>query len=284
MTTKEVIAALERGALANRQDPFRVGNLIHLSAPGEVVMTGDLHGHVQNFERLCRYAQLDRHPDRHLILHELLHGGGAAAPDQCESFLLLARAAQLKADFPRQAHFLLSNHEIAQATRSEILKSGQPMVRAVSNAISTTFADKTALVVQALDEFIRSMPLAIRTGNRIWLSHSLPSERHVQHFETPEVFDRQLTIEDLRTNPAVRALTWDRVHSQAGLDELRRRWHVDVFVVGHKPQTEGAAAEYDCLIVLASDHPHGCFLPFRLDEHYDRDALYRLIQPVASIT
>ena len=109
MTTKEIIAAFERGARENRRDPFRDGNLIHLSPPGSVFMTGDLHGNDRNFDRLCRAAQLALHPRRHLILHELLHNTTNQSVDQCDSYLLLARAAQLKIDFPHQVHFLLSN-------------------------------------------------------------------------------------------------------------------------------------------------------------------------------
>lgn len=284
MTTREIIAAFERGAHANRHDPHRVGNLIHLSAPGQVIMTGDLHGNVANFERIVRYTDLENRPNRHLILHEILHGGPAGLPDQCQSYLLLARAAQLKVQFPSQVHFLLSNHEIAQAVRSEVLKSGQAMVRAVNNAIAASFADKSALVQKAMEDFIISMPLAIRTENRIWLSHSLPSASHLEYFEQPQFFDKTLTIDDLTTDPGVHALTWDRVHSRHALERLGGLLHADVFIIGHKPQATGYGTEGDSLIVIASDHPQGCLLPFTLDRNYSRESLLALIQPLASLS
>jgi hypothetical protein len=283
MTTKEIIAAFEHGAVANRQDPCRVGNVIHLPAQGDVIMTGDLHGHVRNFERICAYARLDEHPQRHLVLHELLHGGPGPKHDECESYLLLAQAAALKARFPAQVHFLLSNHESAQAIRGEVLKNGQAMVRAVNNAISTAFTVHSALVQQALQEFIISMPLVVRTANRIWLSHTLPSERHVEYFEDPHCLDKPLTLEVLATDPGVRALTWDRAHHQKALDRLRLLWHVDVFVIGHKPEASGARTECDSLIILASDHAHGKFMHFSLGVSYDRDALFDCVLPLAAV-
>jgi len=63
MTTKEIIAAYEQGARANHQNQHRQGNLIHLTAPGEVIMTGDLHGNELNFEKLIRLAQLGQEED-----------------------------------------------------------------------------------------------------------------------------------------------------------------------------------------------------------------------------
>lgn len=282
MTTKEIIAVFENGSRENRRDPFRTGNLIHLMPPGDVIMTGDLHSNTLNFDRLCRRAQLDKHPHRHLILHEILHGSNNQSADQCDSYLLLARAAQLKVRYPHQVHFLLSNHEMAQLARDEILKNGQPMVRAVSTAISVTFAEKSTLVMQALDDFIMSLPLAVRTANRIWMSHSLPSDRHIRAFES-EIFDRELTKEDMKSNPSLRALTWDRGQSPSGLDILQEKWDVDHFIVGHQPQATGCCHLHDRMIILASDHPHGCYLPFELGKKYNQEELFDLIKPLASI-
>ncbi|MBN1845961.1 MAG: hypothetical protein JW810_09775 [Sedimentisphaerales bacterium] len=282
MTTKELIAAFERAARANRLDPWRDGNLIRLPATGSVIMTGDLHGHELNYERLCRAADLAVHRDRHLILHEILHSANTRSPDQCDSYLLLAKAAQLKVEYPGQVHFLLSNHEIAQVTRDEILKAGQAMVRAVTNSIATTFAEKSPLVMQALDDFILSMPLAVRTENRIWMSHSLPSMRHWKTFDE-RIFSRKLTRLDLQNDASLRSLTWDRQQAEAGLEQMARRWQVDHFIVGHQPQSHGCDRRHGRLIVLASDHAHGCYLPFFLDKNYAPEELFGLIKPLASI-
>ena len=40
---------------------------------GQLVMTGDLHGHFRNFDRLKKYANLERTPARHVVLHEMVH-------------------------------------------------------------------------------------------------------------------------------------------------------------------------------------------------------------------
>jgi len=282
MTTKEIIAALEQGALANHQNKHRKGNLIILPAPGEVVMTGDLHGHDKNFEKLLRYADLDNNPQRHLVLHEMLHTAENTSADQCHSYRLLARAAQTKVQFPDQVHVILGNHAIAQRCRDEILKNGQPMVRALNTAISCTFAEKSTLIIQAIDNFIMSMPLAIRTENRIWLSHSLPSQKHINEFDN-NIFDKTITLADLQSNPSLRALTWDRAYTPASLQQLKKLWDVDYFVIGHQPEPNGFSCCHQCLVILASEHSKGCFLPFKLQRSYSPDDFFALIKFIASL-
>jgi len=284
MTSKEIIAILEQAAQANRDDPWRVGNLIELSPPGEVVMTGDLHGHLRNFEKISDYAQLAKHPDRHLVLHELIHGViDPQTPDECHSYELVAQAARLKLEFPGQVHFLMGNHAMAQLTRGEIIKNGRAMVRALMGGVQTTYGPRGHHVLQALDQFILSMPLAVRTANGFWLSHSLPSARHLPTFDD-EIFHKCLTLQDMNTSNSIHAFLWDRRHSADLLAELRQRWGVDLFIVGHQPQAQGWSEPQPGLFVLACDHAHGCFVCCDLGQRYETKDVAREIRRLAAIT
>jgi len=282
MTAKEIIRVFESAAKANRQDRFRQGNVVNLTGPGDVVMTGDLHGNELNFDRLVRYARLDKHPNRHLILHELLHNSLSDSLHECDSYLLVARAAELKVEFPDQVHCLMGNHAMAQATRDEIIKSGKPMVRALATAINSNFSQNARFVTDALDEYILSMPIAARSDNRIWMSHSLPGMRHLKDFDN-DIFQAPITMDLLMTDPSLRALIWDRTHSEKCVEKLRKAWDVDYFIVGHQPQRFGQGRPCRRMIVLASDHTHGCFLPFKLKHRYEQDELYEQIKPLAGI-
>jgi Calcineurin-like phosphoesterase len=282
MTAKDTISAFERATQANREDRCRTGNLIRLKGPGEVIMTGDLHGNNRNFDKLVRFASLADNPQRHLILHELLHGDIADCGALCHSYRLIARAAELKAQYPHRVHYLLGNHAIAQFTNDEVLKGGMAMVRALNAGLLTTFGSSARLVTSAMNQFILSLPIAARTDNRIWMSHSLPSMRKLAGFQK-DIFDKELTGEELHSNPSLRALIWDRVHSPECLKKLGEMWDVDMFIVGHQPQAQGCAQPCSQMIILASDHIHGCFLPFDLGKSYEPDELFAQAKPLASI-
>ena len=69
------IQLCREGAELNRSSRFRIGNVIHLSEPGRVLVAGDLHGNWRNFERIQKLADLDNNPDTYLIMQEIIHGG-----------------------------------------------------------------------------------------------------------------------------------------------------------------------------------------------------------------
>jgi hypothetical protein len=283
MTSKEIIALLEGAIEANSADSFRRGNVINLPASGEVIMTGDLHGNIRNFEKICRFAQLESNPQRHLILHELLHcTENQVRADQCHSYQLVGQVARLKQKFPDRVHILLGNHEMAQVTGGEVLKNGQPMVRSLNAGILATYCENGTIVMDFLKDFILSLPLVARTENRLWLSHSLPTMRHLDNFDN-SIFDKVLTLQDMKDNLSLHALAWDRRHGLKCLEKLSEMWDADIFVVGHQPQAQGCAHEHPQLIILASDHVHGCILPIDLEKKYEAEQLFSLIKPLASI-
>ncbi|MEP0843557.1 MAG: hypothetical protein HRF43_12715, partial [Phycisphaerae bacterium] len=119
------IDTFRRAAELNLTDPVREGSLLCFANYGQVVMTGDMHGHRRNFEKLVKYCALETTPIRHVILHELIHEEPErlGAPDR--SVELLLEAAQWKTFFPEQVHFLQSNHELAQLQNHEITKGGR---------------------------------------------------------------------------------------------------------------------------------------------------------------
>ena len=119
-----VIETFGSAADENASSPYREEQVVNLPAEGEVWMTGDLHDHRRNFEKLVRNADLGNNPHRHLILHEIIHGDHFDANGAEESWLMLFRAAELKCDFPRQVHFLLANHDLAQIHGEGIMKAG----------------------------------------------------------------------------------------------------------------------------------------------------------------
>ncbi len=51
----------------------RAGNQFSLPTL-EVWVTGDLHDHRRNLDKLLHAAKLSSNPSRHLILHEVIHG------------------------------------------------------------------------------------------------------------------------------------------------------------------------------------------------------------------
>lgn len=269
-------------ARLNREDPLLRGSLLAFPNYGQVVMTGDLHGHRRNFEKLKRYCDLERFGARHVMLHELIHEDVTSISAKDTSHELMLDAARWKCEFPDQVHFLLSNHELAQVMRNEISKNGRIVTIAFEESLCDTFGAGSGDVLAAICEFIRSFPLAGRTENRVLLSHSLPGPRELSAFDAG-VLSRVLRDDDFNDGGSAHAMVWGRYHTEGVLNTLRELFDVDYFVCGHQPQETGYDVLHDCMVILASDHNHGVFLPLDLSKPVTLDLLTKNIRPLASV-
>jgi len=277
------IDTFRKAAELNLEDPIRQGSLLCFANYGQVVMTGDLHGHRRNFEKLVRYCRLENTPIRHIILHEMIHEEPQSFGDADRSVELLLDAAKWKTFFPEQVHFLQSNHELAQLQNHQISKGGRIVTDDFDRGVREVFeTENISRLLDAIDEFIASFPLAGRTTNRIFLAHSLPDVQDIEQFN-PRCVDQRPHELDLSEGGPVYQMTWGRRHTPAMLDRLAAAYDVDYFILGHQPQEWGHDVLMDREIILASDHNHGVFLPIDCQKTYNIETLAQRIRPLAGV-
>jgi hypothetical protein len=256
--------------------------LVILPSTGDLVITGDIHGHRRNFERIVAYSDLKQNPDRHLILQEIIHGGAEDNQGGCLSFEVLADAVKLKLDFPNQVHFILANHDTAFISNSDVMKGGKEMNASMRAALKRRFGDGMKAVESAIERFLFSQPLAIKTPNRIWISHSLPSDRMAEKFDFA-IFNRNLKVSDIVRPNSAYLLTWGRGQSVDKLNLYAEKLDVSLFVLGHQVQEMGWSSNNKNLIILDSQHNHGHLLRVELGKEYTIEKLVESLVPIASI-
>lgn len=276
------IDLLKKGMEAHHADKYRRANMVHLPAEGSLILTGDLHGHQRNFEKIASFADLSNHPDRHVLFQEVIHGGPADAQGACLSYRLLYDIVRYKLQFPNNVHVILGNHDTAYINNTEVMKDGREMNRALHMAMAREFQEAVTDVELATKQLLFSQPLALKCENRIWTSHSLPADRLVEKFD-PGILERQLKVNDVVRPGSAYLLTWGRRHSQAMLDRMAELLDCDIFVLGHQPQEQGWSRAGRNLIILDSSHNHGCLLPIDLAQSYTVEQLMESIVPLASV-
>lgn len=277
-----IIDSLYKAAQANRDDAFRTGNMIHLSAEGKLIATGDLHGHCRNFERIKTFADLENNPETHVMLQEIIHGGPENARGGCLSYKLIFDVAEYKLQFPDRVHIIMGNHDLAFVYDNEVIKNGKEMNRSIKAAIDYEFRNDSDDVIKAINRFLFSQPLAVKCENRIWLSHSLPANRFADQFDM-SIFNRPLQQTDAVRPGSAYLLIWGRKHNQQLLDKMAELFDADIFILGHQAQQQGWSQAGENLIVIASDHNHGCLLPIDLSKSYTIAELIDLILPLTAI-
>jgi hypothetical protein len=279
----EVIETFDTAAEENRLSSLRNEQTINLPATGEVWMTGDIHDHRTNFSKLVRHADLADNPNRHLILHELIHGDHYDQSGAEDSWQTLYKAAELKCSYSGQVHFMLANHDLAQIQGEGIMKAGMSVCEAFTAGVKRDFNSQADAVTFAISEFFLSLPLAIRCPHGLFFCHSLPTDAQISEFDFT-VFDRELNGRDYqrRTGP-VYQLIWGRNMSPATVATFTEKVDTKIVITGHQPQDSGYATNGDQHLIIASDHNQGVFLPIDLDKPYQMPDLIDRIQKFVAI-
>ncbi|MFQ5502980.1 MAG: hypothetical protein ACE5EQ_11885, partial [Phycisphaerae bacterium] len=101
-------------------------------------------------------------------------------------------------------------------------------------------------------------------------------------FDT-EIFQQNLTREQIEADRSIFNLVWGRRYTREQIEELAEALEVDLFICGHQPQETGYDVVHDRLIILASDHNHGVFLPFDLSKRHTVDNLVGSIRKFVEI-
>jgi len=282
-SANQVVETLQTAAEENQISSLRDQQVVHLPAEGEVWMTGDIHDHRRNFDKLLKAADLGNNPQRHLILHELIHGEHYDPKGAEDSWQTLYRAAEFKCDFPNQVHFLLANHDLAQIHGEGIMKAGLSVCEAFTAGIMRDFPDGGRDVNIAVTEFLLTLPLAIRTATGLFFCHSLPTDSQMKTFDFT-IFERPLIASDYaRKVGPVYQLIWGRGVTPVGVEMFAEKMQAKLIITGHQPQDTGYAINGEKHLIIASDHNQGVFLPLDLNADYTMDDLVNRIQKFVAL-
>ena len=262
-SAENAVVLMDAATKANRSDAFQTGFLIELPARGEVMITGDLHGHRHNLERIVHLANLPRHRERHLILQELVHELNKEE-EVCRSHRLVEFAARLKATFPGQVHILMGNHEFAEILALDIGKHGRILNMAFDAGGRQLYGEEWPRVREAYERFWTSCPLAVHCENRIFICHSTPQIKKIEKISLDYLRTVSM-IDALKRNSPVFDLLWGRDYREETANRFAEQVDADVLIVGHTPCDEGMAVPNSRHVILDCKDHAGKFLLLPLD-------------------
>jgi hypothetical protein len=245
-----LLRTFEQAIRACRDQPGRRGRLVDLVQPEEVLVAGDLHGNIENFRRLLERSQLAKNPGRHLVLQELIHGPFRYPAGGDKSHQLIDLFAALKCQFPLQVHLLLANHEAAQATGQSIAKSEANLNDIFRQGVQTAYGAHAPAVYAAYESLFAVLPLALRTPNRVFLSHSLPAASRLPSFD-PRVLTQDVSeAVEFQLGGSIRALLWGRDCRPETVAGFLQKVDADWLITGHIPTAKGFDVPNERQIIL----------------------------------
>jgi hypothetical protein len=256
-----ILHTLHRAIQCFRDTPGRRGRVVTLEGADEVLVGGDLHGNLENFRRLLLRADLSRNPRRHLVLQEVVHGPYHYPAGGDKSHQLLDLLAALECQSPRQVHFLLGNHELAQYTGRRVSKGDQDLNQLFREGVGTAYGTRAAEVYALYRELLAVVPVAVRTANRVLLTHSLPPASRLADFD-PAALERDSTEVDLVPGGAVHSVVWGRDTRAETAAAFLAKMDADLLITGHVPCEAGFEAPNDRQLILDSLGSPACYCLF----------------------
>jgi hypothetical protein len=257
-----LLRTLRQAIQAFRATPGRSGRLVSLQNADEVMAVGDLHGNVENFRKVLHRAELAQHANRHLVLQELVHGPHRYPAGGDKSHQLVDLVAALKCQFPNQVHLLLGNHELSQWTAQAIAKADNDLNASFREGVGTAYGAGARDIYAAYLDLFAVIPLAVRTGNRVFLSHSLPGRTRLANFDAARLEREAYDAEDLRPGGTIHSLVWGRdtrlETAAAFLDKVDADW----LISGHIPCVCGFETPNNRQIILDALGSPACYCLF----------------------
>ena len=263
---ERLLRTLQEAAKAFRSTPGRTGGVLTLPDAREVLIGGDLHGNLDNFRALLKMADLAANPHRHLVLQEIIHSRFSYPQGGDKSHQLLDLTAALKCQYPDRVHYLLGNHELAQWQGQLIAKGDVDYNGIFFEGVQNAYDSRAEDIYAAYLEIFAVANLAIRTPNRIFLSHSMPSARHLERFNLADLEREERRPEDLTWGGAIHSLVWGRDTRLSTAEAFLAKVNADLVITGHIPCEQGFQVPNERQIILDCMGPQAGFCLFPTDQ------------------
>jgi hypothetical protein len=272
---------------ASRSNIYRQGDYVVLPPTGDTMISGDIHGNMENFDLLMEIANLKRNPKRHLVVHELVHNIHFKGAMKDQSKDILVWAAELKCEFPNNFHYVTGNHELAEIQGKGIMKDGIkiPLVFGTANQKKRRMGDYGSPYRTAAINFLRSLLIGIRHRGGIWMSHSIPSK--AMHQFSLSLFDGKKDEDELATmvrsqraykEEVLEDLTWGRDFSNDLVNTFKDKVKAKVLIIGHEYREKGWDVPHKDMIILDTTGDLGAYMHIRNDKAYTHKEALASIQ------
>lgn len=226
------------------------GKLIELPRKGRALIITDIHGNIEDFGKFMTMWDRFKDDDNHLILTgDFIHAMGM---DNDKSVEIL-EYVKLQCKNSENFHVLLGNHEWATISQKIVFKAGINQTYNFDDLLKEKFGENSEQKLEEYIEFFKTLPVAVRTDNRIFISHAGPPHNIRSLDEIVHIAD-----EGYNDNLKLFEILWNR-YEDFGDDDLKsflKTVDCKMMIVGHTP-VDGIKLIHKNQLVVSSSYGKG---------------------------
>jgi serine/threonine-protein phosphatase PP1 catalytic subunit len=222
---------------------YMEGDLVTLPCRGRSLVVTDLHGNLEDFNKIMTLWGKCFNRKCHLILTgDFIHAMGR---ENDHSIDIIEEVQYYAAKYDN-FHPLLGNHEWATITKILIYKGGVNQNLTFEALLKETFPDAWDEKLEEYINFFQTLPVAVRTENGVFISHAGPAlgVESLDHI-------KNITLNGYLDNQPLYELLWNRDYNKKDVNQFLEKVNCRAMVVGHTP-VNGYKLKGNLLILSSS--------------------------------
>lgn len=228
------------------------GKLVELPRKGKALIITDIHGNLTDFKRFMHIWDELEKGDNHLIFTgDFIHAMGL---ENDKSIEILEYIKFLCEHVPN-IHVLLGNHEWSTISQKLLFKAGINQTFNFESLLKDKFGeDHYREKMEEYIAFFKKLPIAVRTDNKIFISHAGPAT-NIRSLD--EI--RNITYEGFNSNNSkLFQILWNRSENfdKGDLNSFLKAVDCNMMIVGHTP-VDGIKLIHKKLLIVSSSYGRG---------------------------
>lgn len=220
------------------------GKLLELPRKGKAIVVTDLHGNLEDYKTYLSIWEESPPDTRLIITGDFIHGPKTCPDNSLQILDSIIDLSDERKDF----HALLGNHELSHLNENPVYKDSINQKLEFENILHTKYGYWWTDVLEEFLDFFRKLPVAVKTANKVMISHSAPS-RDVNNLD--EIVN--ITNKGYYGNNRLWEFLWNRPedYTSKDLNYFLKAVECEFSVVGHTP-VDGFRVIYDKQLIISS--------------------------------
>jgi len=227
-----------------------MGKLIKLPKNGKALIITDIHGNLNDFNKYMHIWDKFKNSDNHLILTgDFIHAMGR----ENDGSIQIMESVQNQCETSENFHVLLGNHEWSTISKRSVYKAGINQTLDFDELLRENFGQSYNKELEEYVEFLKKLPIAVRTANKIFISHAGPP-RNIKSLD--EI--NHITDKGYNDNPPLFQILWNRFedYTEHDLKTFLKAVNCKMMIVGHTP-VDGIKLIYKNQLIVSSSYSEG---------------------------